>query len=168
MNIKWLSSLTLEADETDNYNHKVRYRVPKNVIRPGAEFEFGFDNSTFNWNMKVKTIVLAPQAGAELKAGPTLIDGVAFNDGQAAIETVLVSVDRGASWQRAELSPSDSRYAWTRFQARVDLAAGQRELWTRAVDTWGRSQPLDGSIAWNPRGYEWNGVEKIAVNVRGG
>ena len=45
------------------------------------------------------------------------------------------------------------------------MPAGPRELWVRAVDALGRSQPLDGSIHWNPSGYEWNGVEKIAVRV---
>jgi hypothetical protein len=45
------------------------------------------------------------------------------------------------------------------------LPAGKRELWARTVDALGRTQPLDGSIHWNPSGYEWNGVEKISVTV---
>jgi hypothetical protein len=43
-------------------------------------------------------------------------------------------------------------------------------LWpTRALelsDALGRSQPLDGSIYWNPNGYEWTGVYKSQVTVQ--
>ena len=38
-------------------------------------------------------------------------------------------------------------------------------VWSRAIDALGRSQPLDGSIRWNPHGYEWNGVDKVEINV---
>jgi hypothetical protein len=34
------------------------------------------------------------------------------------------------------------------------------------VDALGRTQPLDGSIAWNPAGYAWNGVDAVTVTVR--
>ena len=30
----------------------------------------------------------------------------------------------------------------------------------------GRSQPQDGSVFWNPNGYEWTGVFKTEVTVR--
>ena len=43
---------------------------------------------------------------------------------------------------------------------------GTYEVWSRAVDALGRSQPLDGTIFWNPNGYEWNGVHKIAFTVK--
>jgi hypothetical protein len=90
---------------------------------------------------------------------------VAFNDGQAPIENVLVSTDRGQSWSRVKLETPDSAFAWYRWSHDLKLPAGEHEIWTRAVDRLGRSQPIDGSIHWNPSGYEWNGVEKISVQV---
>jgi hypothetical protein len=51
------------------------------------------------------------------------------------------------------------------FAASSPLVAGQQQIWARAVDTLGRTQPLDGSVFWNPQGYTWNGVEKIEVQV---
>ena len=89
----------------------------------------------------------------------------AFNDGLARIESVLVSTDEGRSWQKARLEVPKSPYAWYRWRAGVNLAPGKHQIWSRAVDALGRSQPLDGSIYWNPRGYTWNGVEKIDVIV---
>ena len=165
MQMKWLSRLRFETRETTNHNHAVRYRVPRKPIKPGSEYSFTFDNSDFNWNMKVKTVLLSPAPGAIVPAGKVRVEGVAFNDGQAAIETVLVSLDKGQSWQRARLEAPDGKYAWTRFRHEFALNKGRHSIWTRATDQWGRSQPLDGSIAWNPSGYEWNGVEQIDLVV---
>jgi sulfite oxidase len=36
----------------------------------------------------------------------------------------------------------------------------------KIIDFRNRSQPLDGSIFWNPNGYEWTGVFKVEVTVR--
>jgi sulfite oxidase len=45
------------------------------------------------------------------------------------------------------------------------LEPGPYEIWSRAVDALGRSQPLDGSVHWNPNGYEWTGVFKSMLTV---
>ena len=165
MHIKWLSGLYFENEETDNYNHVPRYRVPKKPIKPGTKVDFTHRNSDFNWSMKVKSVVLSPGPESKAKAGLVPITGVAFNDGSCPIETVLISVDQGATWQRAKLERPTSHYAWTRFEVKLKLNRGKHTIWTRAVDQYGRSQPLNGHIAWNPRGYEWNGVEKIGIEV---
>jgi hypothetical protein len=110
-------------------------------------------------------VVLLPSPGAKLSAGEVNVAGVAFNDGEAKVDQVLVSVDHGNRWQRAQLEVPDSPYAWYRWQATVSLPRGKHQVWARAVDAFGRSQPIDGSIFWNPKGYTWNGVEKIDITV---
>lgn len=165
MNVKWLSELDFVSEESSNYNHVPRYRVPHSLIAPGEEYDFTLQNSKYNWSMKVKSIVLTPGDGAKLSAGSTMVKGVAFNDGLAGISSVYVSVDKGQSWKKAVLSHSDSRYGWTQFELPVELASGRQSIWCRAIDAFGRTQPKEGSIAWNPRGYEWNGIEKIDVDV---
>jgi hypothetical protein len=37
---------------------------------------------------------------------------------------------------------------------------------SRAIDALGRTQSLEGSIFWNPNGYEWTGVFKVEVTVK--
>lgn len=165
MHVKWLSELRFVTDESTNHNHVPRYRVPHRPIKPGSEYDFSLQNSSFNWNMKTKSVLLSPADGDVLRSGPTTVKGVAFNDGQAKITSVLLSFNHGQSWQQAKLVPSASSYGWTRFQLRKNLSAGQHSIWCRAIDSHGRSQPLEGSVAWNPSGYEWNGIEKITVNV---
>jgi len=165
MQMKWLSRLRFEAGETSNYNQIPRYRVPRRPIKPGEKISYTFANSRFNWKMKVKSVVLSHSPKEVVGRRRQTITGVAFNDGSARIDSVLVSLDQGQSWQRAQLDRPRSLFAWTRFRIATVLKRGRTSIWTRAVDSLGRSQPLDGSIHWNPSGYEWNGVEKIDLVV---
>lgn len=165
MNVKWLRRLRFEQEESRNTYQVPQYRVPLSPIEPGKPFENDLTNSRSNWDMKIRSVILSPAAGARLRAGKLRIRGVAFNDGKAPIETVLVSQDEGQSWERASLEKPQSRYAWTQFSHDVQLQPGQQSVWTRAVDAWGRSQPLDGTVFWNPHGYEWNGVDKVRFVV---
>lgn len=165
MNVKWLSELSFRGQESTNYNHVPRYRVPNQPIAPGEAYDFTLENSSYNWNMKVKSVLLSPSVDQPVRAGKTTIKGVAFNDGATRITSVYISLDQGQSWQRARLNASDSLYGWTQFSMDVDLKAGQQQVWSRAIDAFGRTQPLNGSLAWNPRGYEWNGIDQITLDV---
>jgi len=166
MQIKWLTRLRFEMDESTNHHHAGRYRAPKRPMRPGVKQPYTLANSNPCWRLKVKSVVLSHAPGAKVPANrPTVIRGVAFNDGAVRIDSVEISTDRGASWHRAKLEEATGRYGWQRWSAPVTLAAGKQEVWSRATDAHGRSQPLNGSIHWNPSGYEWNGVEKIPLEV---
>ena len=123
------------------------------------------DNSRPTWNLRLMSYILDPQPQAIVRSGDVTVSGVAYNDGSARLEAVLVSFDCGESWKRAELNMPDSPYAWYQWTAQARLENGDHEIWSRAIDALGRSQPLDGSIYWNPNGYEWNGVYKIRVTV---
>jgi sulfite oxidase len=81
------------------------------------------------------------------------------------LESVLVSFERGQSWQLAKFEVPDSPYAWYRWTTQANLKPGVHEIWSRAIDALGRTQPLDGSIFWNPNGYERTGVFKVEVTV---
>jgi sulfite oxidase len=165
MHVKWLSRLRFETHESDHTSQIPHYRTPRDRIKPGQPFTATYENSEPNWRMKVKCVVLWPTSGARLASGDVNVAGVAFNDGHAPIETVLVSPDCGRNWQRAQFEPPESPYAWYRWQTRLKLRPGQQQIWALAIDALGRGQPLDGSVDWNPQGYTWNGVEKIDVNV---
>lgn len=110
--------------------------------------------------------ILEPESGAKLKAGAVTVSGVAYNDGSGRLESVLVSFDRGQSWHPAKFEVPDSPYAWYRWTTQTNLKPGVYEIWSRAIDALGRSQPLDGAIYWNPNGYEWTGIFKIEVTVK--
>jgi hypothetical protein len=115
--------------------------------------------------MRIKSVLFSPREGERVAAGPVDISGVAWNDGAVPLEAVLVSVDGGQSWRRAELKSATGPYAWRPFQARLGLEAGKRTLLARAVDAWGRTQPLSGRATWNPAGYAFNAVHAVTIDV---
>lgn len=165
MQLKWLARLRFEIAESPCFYHATEYRVPLSPVKPGEQFRFTLENSRPTWFIRLMSYVLDPEPGAELGAGPVTVSGVAYNDGSARLESVLVSFDRGQSWQPAEFRAPESPYAWYQWTTQADLEPGIREIWSRAIDALGRTQPLDGSVFWNPNGYEWTGVFKTEVTV---
>lgn len=163
MNVKWLSRLRLEAEETANYHHVRRYRTPHEPIPPGSAFESNLANSEPNWRMRIKSMFFNPLDGQRVRAGPCELRGVAFNDGACRLEAVEVTSDGGQTWHRAALDVPESPYAWHPWRLAWSLSAGEHKLGCRAVDVLGRTQPWDGAIHWNPAGYAFHGVDVIRV-----
>jgi sulfite oxidase len=165
MQIKWPRRLRFEETESTNFYHATEYRVPKRFCEPGESFTFTLENSVPTWKLRLMSFIFDPLPAATLKSGAQTFSGVAFNDGAARLETVHVSFDRGQSWKQATLQPPSSPYAWYPWTIHAELKPGAYQVWCRAIDALGRSQPLDGTIDWNPNGYQWNGVHRIEVNV---
>ena len=165
MQLKWLSRLRFETVESPCFYHADEYRVPLSPVKPGERFRFTLENSRPTWILRLMSYILDPLPEAKLKAGPVSVSGVAFNDGSARLETVLVSFDRGLNWQQARFETPDSPYAWYQWTTETELPPGVHEIWSRAIDVLGRTQPLDGSVDWNPNGYEWTGVFMTEVTV---
>ena len=164
-NIKWVKRLRLEAHETANVAQIKRYRAPKELLTPGQKFTFTYTNSAANWKQRIKSYIWAPIDGSQVNAGKVQIGGPVWNDGRAPITSVTVSANRGQSWQKADMEVSPSPYAWSLWQTTIKLDKGTHEIWSRATDALGRTQPIDGTLFWSPKGYEWNGVDKIKVNA---
>lgn len=166
MHVKWLTRLRIEDRETVNYHQVKRYRIPREPLKPGSTFTSTLDNSDPHWRMRVKSVIFTPGRDAILANGKVVASGVAWNDGTSLIDAVELSLDGGKSWRRAELERS-SRYAWQRWQMPLTLAKGKHTIMSRAVDTLGNTQPLDGAIDWNPDGYVWHGADRVTVEVKG-
>ena len=165
MQLKWLSRLRFEVSESTCFYHADEYRVPLEPVTPGKKFRFTLENSRPTWFIRLMSYILSPEPGATLQAGPVAISGVAYNDGSARLESVLISLDRGESWLPAKFETPESPYAWYLWSIEATLEPGVHEIWSRAIDDLGRTQPLDGSVNWNPNGYEWTGVFKTEVVV---
>ncbi len=165
MQIKWLARLRFETAESSSFYHAVEYRVPLETVKPGDKFRFTLENSRPTWYLRLMSYILSPEQGATLSAGDLSVSGVAYNDGSARLKSVLVSVDRGQHWQPAGFETPESPYAWYPWSTQIQLEPGEHEIWARAIDALGRTQPLDGAVDWNPNGYEWTGVFKTEVTV---
>jgi DMSO/TMAO reductase YedYZ molybdopterin-dependent catalytic subunit len=165
MQLKWLTRLRFETSESPTYYHATEYRVPLGRVQPGTPFEFTLENSRPTWSIRPTSYILDPLPAATLSAGPVTVSGVAYNDGAAPMESVAVSLDRGATWLPTALETPDSPYAWYPWTTQLTLDPGVHQIWSRATDRLGRTQPLDGAVDWNPNGYEWAGVFKTDVTV---
>jgi DMSO/TMAO reductase YedYZ molybdopterin-dependent catalytic subunit len=166
MQVKWLTKLRLEAEESKDYYQAVDYRTPNRLLKPGEPFTAEPANSSPAADMKINTRIFAPLDGAQVRASaPVIVKGVAWNDGAAPITSVELSLDQGRTWVAAVLSSAASPYAFREWKGAIELGPGRHELWSRAVDALGRTQPLDGSLLWNPSGYAWNAVERVTITA---
>ena len=134
MQIKWLMRLRFETAESTSFYHATEYRVPLSPVKPGEKFRFTLENSRPTWFIRLMSYILDPLDGAKLKAGPVSVSGVAYNDGSARMESVMVSFDRGSSWQPAEFEAPESPYAWYQWTTQAELEPGVHEIWSRAID----------------------------------
>ncbi len=162
---KWLTRIWVRDKVHDGQGMGgTSYRVPVKPIVPGSND----DGKTFREleSMPVRSIVTSPANGTKLGAGAKELKlrGVAWA-GDHAVKEVAVSIDYGASWQRAKLDKPKNKYDWQRWTATVKVPSdGYYEIWSRGTDARGLMQPhVAGN--WNPQGYGANPMHRIAVLV---
>ena len=92
-----------------------------------------------------------------------VVEGRAWS-GQAPIDRVDFSADRGATWSAAELKEPVSPHAWRGWSVRWDAShPGEYELCARASDAAGNIQPT--GPRWNFEGVQNNAVQRVRVIV---
>jgi hypothetical protein len=139
------------------------YSVPKFPVEPGSKVRH--EDFKIIESMPVKSLITYPKSGAMIEEGQKLeIRGHAWA-GDREVKRVEYSIDFGATWKEARLSPPTNRLAWQRFRAAVDFPQkGYYEVWAKATDSAGVSQPMLVP-GWNPKGYLNNATHRIAVKV---
>ncbi len=161
---KWLTRIVVRDRVHDGEKMGGQsYRVPCEPVAPGASVADG--DMCIIEEMPVKSLITYPRTGAILSQGDTLrIRGHAWCGG-ARVRGVDYSIDFGSSWHGCSFRPNQHRYAWQHFAAEIDFPQkGYYEIWARATDTEGRSQPMV-LPGWNPRGYLNNACHRIAVKI---
>ena len=161
---KWLTKILLRNRVHDGEKMLGQsYRVPCKPVAPGASV--ADEDMCIIESMPVKSLITFPKSGISHAAGESLaIRGHAWA-GDLSIVDMFTSIDFGATWQQASIEMAANRLAWQHWSATVDFPeSGYFEIWARAVDSDGNSQPvvLPG---WNPRGYLNNACHRIAVGV---
>jgi sulfite oxidase len=167
MNVKWVTDLMLMDEPTPSAIMQKTYRMPIMTVEPGkfTTQDLTRENSNPTYGFAVMSVVFAPLLGQTVKAGDVDLKGVAWNDGVVPLTEVRVSMDQGKSWQETEVENANGPYGWHHWQKHVTLDPGTHEVWVRATDAWGRTQPLDGLSTWNPGGWDWHGVDRVRFEV---
>jgi DMSO/TMAO reductase YedYZ molybdopterin-dependent catalytic subunit len=161
--VKWLAKLAITDTPTQGFYQTSRYRLPHEPLTPGDKFTPSEDNSRPSWRQKVKSLFWEQEE--VLEADSITLAGIAWTDGRSHIAKVELSFDGGESWEAATLMPSTSPYGWTRWEFEKVVQSGTVEVWLRATDSKGQTQPLTADDDWNPRGYEWNAVQKLRLTI---
>jgi DMSO/TMAO reductase YedYZ molybdopterin-dependent catalytic subunit len=160
---KWLNRIVVRDREHDGEKMIGSYRVPKYPVQPGTEVPE--EDTKIIESMPVKSIITKPASGiTQQLAEPLACRGQAWA-GDLAVKEVFVSINFGATWEKATLSDAPNRMSWQRWSAEVKFPeVGYYEIWARAVDEKGVSQPMLVP-GWNPQGYLNNACHRIAVQV---
>jgi DMSO/TMAO reductase YedYZ molybdopterin-dependent catalytic subunit len=161
---KWLRKIVVRDRIHDGPKMEGHsYRVPCEPVAPGAIVPN--EEMCIIEAMPVKSIITYPKTGAQIASGKTLtVRGHAWA-GDRRITSVESSIDFGMTWQRCSIDAAANKNAWQRFQGAMKFPKpGYYEVWARATDDQGVSQPmlLPG---WNPKGYLNNACHRIAVMI---
>lgn len=161
---KWLNKIVIRNQVHDGPKMGGQsYRVPCESVAPGTRVPD--EEMCIIESMPVKSIVTFPQSGIIHELGqPLAVRGHAWA-GDFEVSELSVSKDFGMTWHKADLNPPVNRLAWQRWSATLEFhKKGYYEVWARAVDSQGRSQPMV-LPGWNPRGYLNNACHRIAIQV---
>lgn len=161
---KWIDKLTIRNIVHDGPKMTgTAYRVPCEAVAPGTEVPD--DQMCIIESMPVKSLVTYPKSGALVKTGDAFeVRGQAWA-GELNVKEMHVSIDFGATWQKASLSRPANKLAWQQWTAKVTPPKkGYYEIWARATDSEGTAQPMVVP-GWNPKGYLNNACHRIAIKA---
>lgn len=160
---KWLRRISLldhvhDADKMKGYS----YRNPAYPVAPGSRPPEEVMEILTSWI--VKSMITRPAADSRFEPGATvLVRGHAWA-GEDEVDKVLVSMDYGVHWQKTKLRRPPNKYAWYTWETDIKFPnKGYYEIWARAFDDKGNSQPF--RQPWNPKGYLGNVIHRVPVFV---
>jgi len=159
--VKWLRSITAIAEPFEGVQQTVLYRYRRSEDDPGTAV-----------TRKRPRALMAPPGIPEflsrirhVPAGTCVVAGRAWSGG-SPIRRVELSADGGRTWADARLDDPAGRHGWTGWSCEWDAAErGDHELWVRATDANGETQPLEAADVWNQGGYGVNAVQRVRVRV---
>ncbi len=161
---KWLTKILIRDRVHDGEKMLGKsYRVPCKPVAPGAAVADA--DMCIIESMPVKSLITFPKSGVTHAVDETLVVRGHAWAGDRSVAAVSVSIDFGASWRETKLEAAANRLAWQHWSTTLEFPQpGYYEVWARAVDSEGVSQPMV-LPGWNPRGYLNNACHRIAVGV---
>ena len=157
--VKWLERITVTNEPYTGYQNVRAYRMRQHHDDEGVPLS----------RIAVRSLMVPPGVPdfatrvRQVGRGPCEIVGRAWS-GSGPIVRVEVSDDLGSTWSQATVDDPVATHAWQRWQHTWQPAgAGETQLWCRATDASGATQPIDP--VWNLGGYGANAVQRVPVVV---
>ncbi|MBX3167767.1 MAG: molybdopterin-dependent oxidoreductase [Candidatus Eremiobacteraeota bacterium] len=146
--VKWLTEIRATATPFQGYYQVEDYQF-KPISGPARPVS----------TMLTRAMIVSPQDD-ESVSGAVSVRGWAWS-GFAPVASVRVVVD--GQEVPVQLAEDRGPFAWRGFSARVDLAAGEHEVYAVSRDSRGNQQPMEAE--WNSQGYENNSVRRVRFSV---
>lgn len=157
--VKWLTQITVQPMPSKNYFQAHAYQLfPPHTNAETADWNAGLQLS----ELVVNCVITLPQEGQTL-GSEVVVQGYAVTGGGRKIARVDVSTDGGATWTTANITQGDQSWAWTFWEARVQLGPGENEIIARAFDSSSNTQPEDTRHVWNFKGYMNNAWHRVKI-----
>jgi sulfite oxidase len=162
--VKWLSGIALQDAPSDNYFQAQQYKLfPPYVTEEPDDPSEGFALG----ESSVNAVTCRPSDGETIQSGPVTFQEYAIAGGGRDIEPVDLSPDEGKTWVGANLSEGgDNPWAWSFWEATLELDPGPYQIVVRAIDSAADTQPQDARGIWNVKGYVNNAWHRVGVNVQ--
>jgi DMSO/TMAO reductase YedYZ molybdopterin-dependent catalytic subunit len=152
--VKWLQEITALTRPYEGFFQSQEY------VYMGEE---GIPDHTPVTNMRVRSLIVALEAGSSHGKDSIHISGIAWS-GDGKVVKVELSFNGGESWIEADLGSTSSNYEVTRWEYNWQpKGTGKFKLIARATDSSGYTQPLKS--LWNKGGYGNNSVHQINIFV---
>ncbi len=133
--VKWVTRLEVLDHQYEGYFQTNKYTVRRR--------EAGTERLKRLTRMAVKSQIIRPQAGSDLKPGVNRISGIAWA-GEEAVAKVEISTDGGLTWHRASLIGPQAPYSWTLWEYLWEVSKPREyQLLCRALSTTGETQPQE-------------------------
>ena len=161
--VKWLSGITLQDAPSDNHYQAREYKLfPPSATEETADPSRGM----MLGELQVNAAICEPGDGARLTAGPVSVRGYAIAGEGRRVGRVDVSTDGGRTWSQTDLREgADDPWAWSLWEATLELGQGEHRIVARALDSSAATQPATAAEVWNLKGYvnnSWHGVKVTA------
>jgi len=162
--MKHVTSISAVTKPESGFWMNTAYRIPLGRFPVVARFTSQETaGNTPITEMVVNSLITNPTDGANLKMGPVVIGGIAW-DGGHGIRTVEVSSDGGKTWVAATLGEDLGRFAFRTFSYDfAPKAPGKQTVMARATNKIGQTQTTE--LIHNPAGYHHNVVHSVTFNV---
>jgi sulfite dehydrogenase (cytochrome) subunit A len=162
--VKQLISVRLVSKPEQNFWMSTAYRLPRGKFKtPSFKSQVASVNEPIT-TMVVNSLITSLKSGQQIPHGkPIELKGIAW-DGGAGIESVEVSFDLGASWQKAKLGRDLGRFSFREFTLAVPARErGSMVVMARATSRSGETQVE--RLIHNPAGYHHNVIQRLYVEV---
>jgi sulfite oxidase len=160
--VKWLGRVTLLAAPSPNYFQSKAYRFARETNpQDPRDVSGGVALS----EVPLNSVILYPTPAAIVPAGRVRVYGWAMGSGGRALTAVEVSSNGGRDWTDVANVTKGAGWAWSLWEATLELSRGRRTLVVRATDTTGIPQLPNVNATWNVKGYNNNAWHRITIDL---